>query len=137
MLNKAQYCEMVEKLAEEAVYDHEERVANELEIMAEKAAAVYNHALEKIAMAEEVYAEAEGCREECLEVLASAGMLDEDGINKEAAEEDEDVYEATCRLASMHDDALEKMAAAEEVYAEAMMEIQAAEEVFEELGIEI
>lgn len=137
MLNKRQYCEMVEKLAEEAVYDHEERVANELEVMAEKAAAVYEYALEKIAMAEEVYAEAQGCREECLEVLASAGILDEDGIDKEAAEQDEEVYEATYKLASMHDDALEKMAAAEEVYAEAMMEIQAAEEVFEELGIEI
>lgn len=137
MLNKTQYCEMVEKLADEAVYDHEERVANEMEIMAEKAAAVYNYALEKIAMAEEVYAEAEGCREECLEVLASAGMLDEDGIDKEAAEQDEDVYEATVKLASMHDDALERIAAAEEVYEEAMMEIQAAEEVLNSFGIEL
>lgn len=137
-LNKKQYCEMVEKLAEEAIDDHEERVASaEANEMVEKAAAVYEYAMNKIAMAQEVYAEAESGRDECLEILASAGMLDEDGLNKEAAEQDEEIYDATVKLASIHDEALEKMAAAEEVYEEAVREVQAAEQVLNAYGIEI
>lgn len=138
MLTKGQYCEMVEKLAGEAIEDQEERIAEaQAAEMIEKAAMVYDFAINKMAAAEEVFAEAEGHKDECLEVLASAGLLDEDGINKEAAEEDEEVLEATLRLAQSHDEALEKMAEAEEVYVEAEMERQAAEEVLNYFGIEI
>lgn len=137
-LTKEQYCEMVEKLAGEAIDNHEERVAEaQAEEMIKKAAAVYDYAVEKMASAEEEYKEASEYAENCLEVLANAGLLEEDGINKEAAEEDEEVFEATMKLASAHDQAIEKMAELEEFYQEAEMERQAAEEVLNYFGIEI
>lgn len=137
-LTKGQYCEMVEKLAGEAIYDHEERVAEaQTEEMIKKAAIVHDYAVEKMAAVEEAYSEASEYAGECLEVLANAGLLEEDGINKEAAEEDEEVYEATVRLASAHDEAIEKMAELEEIYEEAAMEREAAEQVLGYFGIEI
>lgn len=138
MLNKGQYLEMVEKLAGEAIENHEERVAEAQAVeMIEKAAAVYDYATNKMELAEDAYREASEHVNECLEVLANAGLLEEDGINKEAAEEDEDVYEATVKIAEAHDESLQKMAELEEFYQELEMERTAAEQVLNYFGIEI
>lgn len=103
--------------------------------MEEKAAAVYEYALNKIAACQEMYADGVYGANACMEVLAEAGLLYEDGsLCKEAAEADEDSIIFTNKVADEYDDSLNKVAAAEECYAEACEELGAAMEVLAGFG---
>lgn len=163
-LNQDQYSEIVNKLASEIAGEVIDKTAGEEESKsegvknliaekkqaileaikkkqegnkeenAEKAAQVYEYAMNKIATCEEYYNDGVAEGQACIEVLAEAGILTEDGFNKEAAEADEETLEITASICEMYDDAMAKTAAAEEKYAEACEEANAALEVLAELG---
>lgn len=112
-------------------------LGNKDQEMAEKAAAVYEYALNKIALCEELYQIGLGEQEGCLEILAENGLLDESGLNKEAAESSDEAYNLTEIVANEYNDACEKIAAAEECYASSMEELNGSLEVLAELGYDI
>lgn len=138
-LSNEQYNDLTEKLAEEAndILEAREVEASEVEEMAEKAAAVYQVAMAKIAAAQEAYVEAECDQEDCLEVLAEYGIVDEYGFNKEAAESDDELYSLAEEGIDFYNDALEKQAAASEVYADNLENASAAIEVLAALGYDV
>lgn len=101
-----------------------------------KAMAVYEYALNKIAACEEMYQEATLDKQACIESLVQAGLVDENGLNKQAAEENEETALFTNTVAEVYDDAINKIAASEECYAEAIDELNAATEVLADCGYE-
>ncbi|MGL5715934.1 MAG: hypothetical protein ACRCX2_23160 [Paraclostridium sp.] len=115
--------------------EKEEKKDDEAE-MAEKAAAVYEYAINKIAACEAYYQEGTNEQEACLEILAEAGILTEDGIDKEAAEADEETADIVNKIAEAYEEAGSMVIAAQEKYAEAYEEASAALEVLAELGYE-
>lgn len=100
----------------------------------EKAAAVYYNALSKIAACEDMYYDGAIQQQACIETLAEAGLYDEHGLNKEAAEASEETVYFTNKVADLYQDGEEKIAAAQECYAEAHQELSAAMEVLAEYG---
>lgn len=130
--------EMIEaKKKEIAEKNEKEAMEAEAQELAEKAAAVYEYALRKIAACEEYYADGMQGQEACVELLKEAGVITEEGFNKEAAEANEEVMEMTTKIASFYDEAECKIVAAQEKYAEAVEEANAALEVLAELGYEL
>lgn len=126
------------QLAEqEAEAEEEDEVEDEEQEQAEKAASVYQYALNKIAACEQLYADGLLSQQACIETLAEAGLYDEDGLNKEAAESSEEAMFFVEKVAEEYDDALNKVAAAEECYTEAINEANAAIEVLASLGYEL
>lgn len=111
----------------------EDEAVEELE---QKAAMVYEYALNKIAACEDMYADGVMTQQACIETLAEVGLYDENGLNKEAAESSEETIFFTNKVAEEYDDACEKIAAAEEKYAEGIEELRSAMEVLAELGYE-
>ena len=111
-VRKAMVKEASEK--EAAEYENEE--------MAKKAYAVYEYAIKKMAACEEMYTDGVAGQQACIEVLAEVGMFDENGFNKEAAEESEETINFANKVAESYDDSASKVAAAEECYAEAINE---------------
>jgi len=114
--------------AEETVTDED---------MVKRAYEVYQYALRKIAASEEMYADGVAGQQACIEVLAEVGMYDENGFNKEAAEESEETVSFANKVAESYDDSMAKIAAAEECYSEAVEEANAALEVLASYGYEI
>lgn len=114
----------------------EELANNDNKEVEEKAAAVYEYALRKIAACEEFYNDGVLGQQACIEVLAEAGLMDENGLNKEAAEQDEETAYVVNKIAEEYDEYMNKVAAAEECYEEAVGELKAAMEVLAELGYE-
>lgn len=102
----------------------------------EKAAEVFEYALRKIAACEEMYADGVSDQEACIEVLAEAGLYDEHGFNKEAAEESEEAMEFATEVSNVYDEAMDKIAAAEECYEEAVSDLQDSMEVLKQFGYE-
>lgn len=107
------------------------------EEMIKRAMAVYEYALNKIAASQEMYEDGVVGQQACIEVLAEAGMYDENGFNKEAAEESEETINFANKIAESYDDSINKIAAAEECYAEAVNEANAALEILAAYGYEI
>lgn len=103
----------------------------------EKAAAVYEYAMNKIAACQDMYSEGMLEQQACIETLAEAGIYDENGFNKEAAESSDEHIFFTNKIAEHHESAMNKIAAAEECYAEAQIEANAAMEVLAGLGYEL
>lgn len=130
--------EKKKQLAEEAQTEGKDVVDEEAEAeeLAQKAASVYEYAMRKIAACEEMYADGSLEQRACIETLAEVGLYDENGLNKEAAEQSEDAMFFVEKVAEAYDDALAKTAAAEECYAEAVEEANAAIEVLASLGYE-
>ena len=164
-LTNNQYSEMVEKLANEIVEDFGvEKTAGEGQKLTpeqnkkiieakkaqakaqaqggskaseeEKAAAVYENAMNKIALCQEMYEDGTIQKQACIETLAEAGLYDENGLDKEAAESSEEAIQFTNQIAGIYDDGSEKIAAAEECYADACIEVNAAMEVLASYGYE-
>lgn len=100
----------------------------------EKAAMVYQNALDKIAACEKMYIDGEIQKQACIEVLAEAGLYDENGLNKEAAEYSDETIYFTNKVAESYDDSEEKIAAAQECYDEAVEHLNAAKEVLAQYG---
>lgn len=123
------------------VKEASEKEASEVEVndeeMVKKAMAVYEYAMNKIAASQEMYADGVAGQQACIEVLAEAGMFDENGFNKEAAEESEETINFANKVAESYDDSAMKIAAAEECYAEAVKECNAALEVLAGYGYEV
>lgn len=107
------------------------------EDMVKRAYEVYQYALRKIAASEEMYQDGAAGQQACIEVLAEVGMYDENGFNKEAAEENEETINFANKVAESYDDSMAKIAAAEECYTEAIEEANAALEVLAEYGYEL
>ena len=84
-----------------------------------------------------MYTDGVAGQQACIEVLAEAGMFDENGFNKEAAEESEETINFANKVAESYDDSISKVAAAEECYAEAVNEANAALEVLAACGYEL
>lgn len=110
---------------------------SEDEELIKRAMAVYEYSLNKIAACEEMYQDGATGQQACIEVLAEVGMYDENGFNKEAAEESEETIYFANKIAESYDDSINKIAAAEECYAEAINEANAALEVLAAYGYEI
>lgn len=108
---------------------------DEAEEIAQKSAAVYEYAMRKIAACEDFYNDGIASKQACIEVLAEAGLMDEYGLNKEAAESTKEAMEFTNKIAEIYDDADQKIMAAQEKYAEACEEANAALEVLASLGL--
>lgn len=156
-LNKEQYTELTEKLASELVENMyttegagiadelmqekmagyvdagEEYTDEELEVMANE---VYDRALAKMAAAQSFYDDGAVQQQACIETLAEAGLYNEYGLDKEAAEQSDETIDFVNRVAEYYEDAQEKMASAEEVYAEASEELQASAQILNEFGYE-
>ena len=153
-LNREQYTELTEKLASELVenmyttegasvaddmmqekmagYAYEDDYTDEeIEVMANE---VYDRALAKMAAAQSFYEDGAAQEQACIESLAEAGLYDEYGLDKEAAESSEEAIDFTNRVAEYYEDAQEKMASAEEVYAEASDELMASAQILSEFG---
>ena len=109
----------------------------EAEEMVNRAMSVYEYAMRKIAACEEMYADGVAGQQACIEVLAEVGMYDENGFNKEAAEESEETVNFANKVAESYEDSAMKVAAAEECYAEAINEANAALEVLAAYGYEV
>lgn len=125
------------KKQEVAQGSREEKEAEEADVMIQKAAAVYEYAMRKIAACEEMHADGVIGQQACIEVLAEVGMYDENGFNKEAAEESEETVNFANKIGESYDDSTSKVAAAEECYAEAVNEANAALEVLAGFGYEV
>lgn len=123
--------EMVKEASEQ------EAIQAEGEEMVKRAYEVYEYALRKMAASEEMYADGVYGQQACIEVLAEAGMYDENGFNKEAAEENEETVNFANRVAESYDDSTAKIAAAEECYAEAIEEANSALEVLAAYGYKV
>lgn len=101
----------------------------------EKAASVYYYSQEKMATASEYYDDGVATQQACLQVLANYNLIDDQGtIVKEAAESSPEAQELLAKVASVYDDACEKIASAEQVYGESQKECLAAMQVLSELG---
>ena len=101
---------------------------------ASEAYAVADYAINKMAAAEEFYADGQADMEASLEVLAEYGFLDEYGLNKEAAEESYETIDFVNDAIDVYNDGAEKMAAAEHCYDEGEIELTAAVQVLDDLG---
>lgn len=123
---------------EEVPAEGEELTDEELAQLAEleqKAAATYEYALRKIAASEEMFIAGELQKQACIELLAENGLLTEEGaLCKEAAEQSEEHIAFTNKVADSFNDALEKMAGAEDCYGESVIELKAAMEILTDLG---
>ena len=113
----AEIIEARKEMVKEAATAEEELNDEE---MVKRAYEVYQYALRKIAASEEMYADGAAGQQACIEILAEAGMYDENGFNKEAAEESEETANFANKIAESYDDSMAKVAAAEESYAEAI-----------------
>lgn len=125
------------KEASEQEAQEKEASEDDAEEMAKKAFEVYQYALNKIAACQEMYNDGIAGQEACIQILAEAGMYDENGFNKEAAEESEETINFANKVAESYDDSMNKIAAAEECYAEAIEEANAALEVIAACGYEV
>ena len=152
-LNREQYTELTEKLANELVenmyttegasiaddvmqekmagYVEDDYTDEEREIMANE---VYDRAVAKMAAAQSFYEDGVAQQQACIESLAEAGLYDEYGLNKEAAESSDEAIDLTNRVAEYYEDAQEKIASAEEVYAESVDELNASAQILSEFG---
>ena len=124
-LNREQYTELTEKLASELVenmyttegasvaddmmqekmagYAYEDDYTDEeIEVMANE---VYDRALAKMAAAQSFYEDGAAQEQACIESLAEAGLYDEYGLDKEAAESSEEAIDFTNRVAEYYEDA--------------------------------
>lgn len=158
-MDKLQYQEMVDKVANnilagiekraeaedsglsdeqiQAIIEAKKQQAAQDEAEEEKAAEVYEYAMRKIAACQEVYNEGVLQQQACIETLAEAGFMYEDGtLNKEAAEESEETVDFVNKVAAYYDDGQDMIEAAEEKYAEALDELSVAMEVLAAYGYE-
>lgn len=119
------------QLAEQAEKEESQPEDNNQE---EKAAAVYYNALSKMAASEEMFNDGVIQQQACIETLAEAGLYDENGLNKQAAESSQEAIDFTNRVAEIYDDGEQKIAAAQECYAEAEVALGAAMEVLAGYG---
>lgn len=125
-----------QEIAEKKEAEDKEKCEDSEDEMEAKAAAVYEYAMNKIATCQAFYSDGVLGQQSCLEVLAQAGILGVDGIDKEAAESSDDAVTLMETVAGVYDDCQEKIAAAEECYAEAVQEAGAAMEVLAAFGYE-
>lgn len=102
-----------------------------------EACEAYEYALRKIATAEAWYNDAVLEQEACIETLAEAGMYDENGFNKEAAEESQETVDFANEVSNIYNEATEKIAAAQEVYSESIKEAEKLAYYLTELGYEL
>lgn len=131
----AEIIEFKKAMVKEA--SEQEAQEEQIEEMAKRAYTVYEYAMRKIAHSQEMYDDGVVGQHACIEVLAEVGMFDENGFNKEAAEENEETINFANKVAESYDDSMSKIAAAEECYAEAIEEANAALEVIAACGYEI
>ena len=106
------------------------------ENLEKEATELYEYAMRKIAACEAMYYDGMSDQGACIEVLAEAGLYDEDGFNKEAAESSEEAIEFSNEISGVYDESLNKIAAAEECYQEAVSDLGQAVEVLEAFGYE-